>query len=213
MSDLRVHVVRPGDCIESIAAEAGCAWDALWDAPENGALRARRASPNLLVPGDVVRIPERLARRTLAIHSGGVRRFRGTIPSTTLHVRLLGDDARPVAGIPYRLIAGATVVEGTTSAEGEVEAEVPATARRAWIELSPGTDDAHVVDLEIGHLDPIDDGSGVAQRLRNLGFLGRGAPEGTTADAVAAFQRAHGLGGGGALNDETLAKLLEVHDG
>ncbi|KYG08869.1 hypothetical protein BE21_21140 [Sorangium cellulosum] len=210
------HVVRSGDCIESVAAEVGCAWRDLWNYPRNQALRERRSSPSLLKPGDVVHIPEQLRPSPLRLRPGGTHRFRCELLRTTLRVRLVRRDAegvRAIAGVPYRLVVGMTSIDGTTTADGHVEAEVPVNARYARLELSPGTSDAHLVDLDIGHLDPVDDGDGVLQRLHNLGLL-RGSPTGEAlTDAVATFQREHGLTSDGVLTDETVAQLREVHDG
>jgi len=51
----REHLVRPGDCIASLAATCGVSVATIWDHPDNAALRQRRASPHQLMPGDVVR--------------------------------------------------------------------------------------------------------------------------------------------------------------
>ena len=216
MSRHRAHVVRPGDCIESVAAEVGCSFRALWDHPENDALRERRTSPSLLAPGDVIHIPDDLRPAPLRISPGGTHRFQCEVPRTTIRVRLVRRDdegARAVAGVPFRIEAGATRVDGTTTGDGHVEAEVPAGARRARLVIAPGTADAHEIDLDLGHLDPIDDDQGILQRLQNLGLLPGAPTEEALAHAVATFQREHGLPGDGVLTDETVDKLHEVHDG
>ncbi|KYG08864.1 hypothetical protein BE21_21160 [Sorangium cellulosum] len=217
----RVHVVRPGDCIESIAAALGCAWRNLWEHDDNRDLRERRQNPNLLAPGDILRAPNSLRPRPLSITPGGTHRYRARVPLTTVRLRLVRDHAsdggdaviRPLANVAFCLSAGGRTVEGSTDGDGNLEARVPAAARHATLLLAPGSDDEHRVDIAVGHLDPIDEPSGVAQRLENFGLLSGPRTETTIRRALASFQAEHGLGGDGAPTPETLAKLREIHDG
>jgi hypothetical protein len=50
------YVVQAGDCLAKIAREHGTTVLAIWNHPENGGHRDRRASPDILYPGDVLRI-------------------------------------------------------------------------------------------------------------------------------------------------------------
>lgn len=209
----RVHVVRPGDCIESIAAEVGCSSAALFQHARNAALRERRASPNLLAPGDIVAIPASLIARAPEITAGGTHAFRAHAPMTELRIRIARRTSTGVeafASVPYRFVASGVDREGTTTADGHVEERVPASLRVARVELWPGTDREHIVLLSVGHLDPHDEPSGVRQRLRNLGLLAR--DEDDVTDALVRFQREHGLACDGALTEETARRLREVHD-
>jgi hypothetical protein len=52
------HIVQAGDCIASIAYENGFFWKTLWEHPDNAELKQKRTSPFLLVPGDVVKVPD-----------------------------------------------------------------------------------------------------------------------------------------------------------
>ena len=54
------HVVRQGECIESIAHDHGLFWPTVWNHPKNRELRQRCAAPNVLAPGDTVAVPEKL---------------------------------------------------------------------------------------------------------------------------------------------------------
>ncbi len=56
---MTTHVVEQGECLATIAARHGYAWQTVYNAPENAALRRRRPNPNVLYPGDVVEIPEK----------------------------------------------------------------------------------------------------------------------------------------------------------
>jgi hypothetical protein len=50
------YVVQPGDWLAKIAREHGTTVLAIWNHPENAGHRDRRASPDILYPGDVLRI-------------------------------------------------------------------------------------------------------------------------------------------------------------
>ena len=52
------HVVKPGECIFTIANEARHRWETIWDDPGNSALRELREAPGILLPGDEVQIPD-----------------------------------------------------------------------------------------------------------------------------------------------------------
>src|SRR4051812_7845845 len=53
------YTVRPGDSLSSIATRNGfSSWRDIYDHPDNALLRARRPTPNVIVPGDVIIIPD-----------------------------------------------------------------------------------------------------------------------------------------------------------
>lgn len=212
----RVHVVRAGDCIESIAASIGCDWRALWEHPKNGPLRAKRANPNVLAPGDLVRVPKELVPNGCAISKGATHVFEGVAPTTTLDVRFVehGEDGvRPLSGVPYAVRALDIERRGTTTSEGRVVETIPLEVRRAYVTLHPDTDHAREVRVEIGVLDPIEDPTGVTQRLQNLGWLGADVSQAVVDRALAEFRREHGLPEEGGLDEAMRAALRDAHDG
>jgi len=93
------HQIAPGDCIYSLADRVGLPWEAIWNDPGNDELRRRREDPGLLVPGDVVAIPDapRLEKRL-----GTDERHTVTIERPRIQVRLRvletppPEDAEPV---------------------------------------------------------------------------------------------------------------------
>lgn len=52
------YVVKTGDTIWTIARQHGVGWKALYNHPDNEALREKRPNPDQLFPGDVVMIPQ-----------------------------------------------------------------------------------------------------------------------------------------------------------
>ena len=55
---MKSHTVAEGDCLSSIAFDSGFIWQTIWWHSSNEALRERRNDPNVLYPGDVVKIPD-----------------------------------------------------------------------------------------------------------------------------------------------------------
>jgi len=53
------HTVAQGECLSSIAAQAGFTVDTLWNLPQNAQLKQLRKDPNVLYPNDVVFIPDK----------------------------------------------------------------------------------------------------------------------------------------------------------
>ena len=50
--------VNRGDSIPSLAHDNGHFWETLWNHGDNAALKALRKTPNILMPGDEVFVPE-----------------------------------------------------------------------------------------------------------------------------------------------------------
>lgn len=174
MSEETRRKVAQGESVESIAAETGHYWPSLWDHPENGALRGKRQSPHILRPGDELVIP-RPRPKTVSVISGAQHAFRRRgIPSRLrLQVML---HWKPRAHEKYVLIVdNKDQVEGCTDEQGFIDCPISPTACAATLEVGEGGNQ-QTLRLRLRYLDPIDDDSGVKQRLHNLGYL-------TTADA------------------------------
>lgn len=209
---MTVHVVRQGECLETIAPRYG--WDpqALWDAPENSALVEQRGDPNCLRPGDRLEVPSpRLREESVPTDSSG--RFRVTRPKPRLRLRLL-EGEEPRASEAYRLeYDTGEVLEGSTDGDGWVDQPLPLTTQRATLFLR---EDEEVHELAIGHLDPPETTTGAQARLANLGHYFGAVDDDlgpATAAALRRFQGAEGLEVTGELDDATVDALLTAHDG
>ncbi len=123
------HTVQAGETISQIAQRFGFQdWRFVWDALENGELRARRGEPRNIRPGDEVFIPPRTPR-TEKVMSGARGAFQLTAPPP-LDVFEVGffDKAAPSEPIPalkvtLRLPGSPELKKFTTSQAGIIRLE------------------------------------------------------------------------------------------
>lgn len=210
------HVVQPGDCIESIALQYGFFADSLWEHPENAELRRLRSDPHVLLPGDVVHVPD-LQVKTAEAGTGRRHVFRRRGVPAKFRV-VLEADGRPRPDLEYELRVDGRVFRGRTGPAGEIEHWIPPNAREA--ELSVGEVEAY--HFRLGRLLPATEPGGVRARLENLGYLARevedeedgeaGAdPAAALSLAIAVFQASQGLEPTGAMDDGTRDALVAEH--
>lgn len=207
------HSATQGDCISSIAFDNGLFWETIWNHPENQALKDQRKDPNILLPGDVVFVPDkRLKEADLALTATHTFRMKG-VPAK-LNLRLMVD-GKPRANQPYTFYLDGRVITGLTDPDGYVKRSIPPNARQAQLVIGEG-DDRMEYDLALGHLNPADALSGVQSRLRNLGYYSGpidGSMSETTKLAIEAFQASSGLEITGAADEPTQDKLRNSHEG
>ncbi len=230
----RTHVVRNGDCIDSIAKHYGFRTiDPILQHPDNAALwQAREHNVNVLAEGDRVVVPD-FEDRNEACNTGSRHTFRVPAQRTWFHFRiaLRGPHAYELK-VEGEMFSGQ--VAGTPDDAPErhrIPADAATGELRTWPlgdtvgnTRSPNADDSNaageaeppglnVWQLQFGHLDPIAHVRGVQQRLNNLGF-DAGPVDGiegeATRDAVATFQRAHDLEVTGRV-DDVRVRLRDVY--
>jgi len=203
-------IVSLGDSIPSLAKDNGFFADTIWNHPGNAGLRAKRKSQNQLYPGDEVFIPE-LRKRTETRGTDSSYKFhrKGVPAKLVLHLRRLGE---PRKGESYVLIIDGTSYKGTLDGDGKLEQFIPPNAKGGQLILGGGKE---IIPINIGYLNPIDELSGVQQRLNNLKFFcgnEGGTLDDQTVDAITTFQLKNGLKTtGGQIDGATKAKLLELH--
>lgn len=211
------YPVQSGDCMLSIAAKyLFDDWKAIWNLPENKGLRDKRPNPSVLLPGDVVFLPEpKLLVFTL--HTGQRHRIVVNRLQVQIRPRVLHADATPIAAAKYTVTPARKPLEGQTDGDGWLEQRIPHGHRELVLTVSltdePGGPN-YAWRLAIGHLDPVDSPSGLQQRLSNLGYW----PTGGIAKAVLpyvlrAFQKDHDLDVTMKADQATRDKLKEVHGG
>jgi hypothetical protein len=203
------HTVRVGDDISSIAFRYGFLPGTLWDASENRPLKEKRKEDNILLPGDLVTIPDRRPKDESA-GTESRHRFRRKGAETKLRLRLL-DDGQLVANAKYALNVDGNTFHGSTDGDGRLEHPIVAGAKKGVLVIEETGEE---YELQLGGLDPVDETSGQQQRLSNLGYSvgkidGRLSTE--TRAAVAQFQLDQDLAVTGEVDQETRAKLVELH--
>jgi hypothetical protein len=209
---MRQYTVRRGDCISSIAFEEGYFPDTLWGAPENAELVEKRGDPNVLVPGDIVVLPDKIPKSTMCMTGKRHRFVRRGVPEK-LKVRLyMGDEPR--TGEAYVLeLDGKVVKSGEVGADGLVEASIPPNAHHGRILLRDGAEE---IQLSLGTLPPIDTILGVQVRLQNLGYY-TGRLDGDESDdldqAVLDFQADRGLEPTAYLDEDTWEAIRKAYTG
>ncbi|WP_437533499.1 peptidoglycan-binding domain-containing protein [Sorangium sp. So ce726] len=211
MGSAKKHIVKQGECMSSIAFENGFFWNTLWSHPENAALKESRDSPFVLRPGDVVHVPA-LTLREVSAATGAKHTFRRKGVPAKLRLRLLVMD-KPLANLPYVLTYGDRKIEGTTSAQGLVEAFVPPDMPRARLTVGEG-DDVHVYNIAPRTLNPSRDVDGIQARLANLGYYSgpsHGELDAATIAALKRFQSDHDLEATGKPDEATASALSERH--
>jgi hypothetical protein len=203
--------VREGECLSSIAYAHGFFWQTLWEHPANAELKQKRVDARILLPGDVVRIPEREAKSVRAA-TGRRHRFRVRgVPERLLLQILENGVAR--ANAPYVLTIDGVEQKGTTDGEGKLEHFVMPDARSGTLTFVDAEgNEAAAYTLLLRHLDPAEEPSGVRERLMNLGFLGDDAEgEELMPLALQEFQRVQGLPVTGTADESTVSALVAAH--
>jgi N-acetylmuramoyl-L-alanine amidase len=205
------HTVEQGEHLTQIAARYGFAdYRTIWDHPRNADLKRRRQNPNVLYPGDVLFIPDKVQKKEAGA-TGQRHRFQVSKQKVWLRVIVKDLDDQPIAGTPYRLEVEGQAWERATTGDGLVEQLIPKTAQTGTLTLP----DLHMeVPFRIGHLDPVEETSGWQARLNNLGYNA-----GTSNDpddpqlrsAIEEFQCDYDLTVDGLCGPQTQGKLKERH--
>lgn len=199
------HRVSPGECIESIAAQAGLFPPTIWQAAENSALRERRADPHALAPGDVLVIPD-LRIKEVAVETGKHHVFRRKGVPASLRIRLVSG-GEPRQELPYQITIDGEARRGVTDADGWVIEWIPPAAQNGELRLG----DNEVYTFALGDVGPVDRRDGLRARLVNLGYLDdREAPDSIFELAVRRFRADHDLPDGG-VDDSLRQALIRAH--
>jgi N-acetylmuramoyl-L-alanine amidase len=215
----KYHVVKQGDCLSSVAKRYGFRnYRTVYDHPKNAELRSKRPNPNILLPEDVVYIPE----NKLKEENGATEqqhRFVLKQERTVFRLMLKDSEEKPYANTPFELRIDNQIFQGKTDGNGKLEEKIKADAKFGEVTLYANENGESrilaIVPLELGHLDPIDAVTGVQARLSNLGFeCGKvdGVLGKKTKEALRDFQTKHNLPVSGEPCVQTRSKLKQLHD-
>lgn len=205
------YTVKQGDCVSSLAAKYGLLPETIWDHPSNAALMKTREDPNILFPGDILFIPDKEEK----VEAGATtqrHRFRKKGVPEKLRLRLLDND-EPLANLPFQLNIDGKFFEGTTDGDGCLEQSIPPGAKRGKLLVGEG-EDQFEYNLILGHLDPLDEISGLQGRLNSLDFdCGKidGVFGNKTKRALSFFQKKHDLEPTGEIDEATKKVLKEQY--
>src|SRR5262249_10655646 len=155
---------QPGDCISSIAAQFGFHPDTIWNHGPNANLKQSRMDMNVLLPGDIVEIPD-LRVKEVSKGDKAAHKFRRKGVPEMLKVQFIENDD-PRANEQYRRVIDGVARNGTLDGSGWLKEPIPPGAKLA--EITFGENETY--PLQLGNLDPVDDVKGVQGRLTNLGF-------------------------------------------
>lgn len=206
------HVIAQGEHLEKLAFAGGFDAKEVWNDPKNEAIRALRKDPLVLAPGDVVYLPEG-KRESLPIQKGATNKYKAKVPRVDVHLVLHDEKGDPLANEPY-VIEGLPGEENraprATGGDGAVSFQAPVHLREVTLFFPQ----KHLrLAVGVGDLDPVEERSGIAGRLRNMGFL-RAGPSPTDEEiesGIRAFQRSRALPETGALDAPTTEALRSAH--
>jgi N-acetylmuramoyl-L-alanine amidase len=208
---MATHIIQQGECLSSIASQYGFFWQQIWNDSANSKLKNLRKDPNVLKPGDKIAIPEKTVKSEQAA-TEGLHRFRCKGVPVSMRLVLMDAEGQPRADEPYTLDIDGYLFSGTSDADGTIECPISPCAKQG--RLIVGQDGKEEYLLRLGHLDPVDEISGIQGRLENLGYScggidGKMGPK--TESALCAFQKRYGLEQTGNVDENTRNKLTEIH--
>lgn len=159
------HTVKEGEHISTLAdLYKFFDFHTIWDDGGNADLKAKRKNPNVLNPGDIVTIPEKilkeLSRPTTRIHWFGIHLQQLML---RIEIKTYFDD--PVAKTRCALEVDGNPQVLTTDDNGKIEREIDRKAHTGRLVVR-GSD----IEVRIGDLDDVDLQSGQIARLNNLGY-------------------------------------------
>jgi N-acetylmuramoyl-L-alanine amidase len=205
------HTVQQGEHLSSIAEKYGFrTYQTIWNHSDNAQLKNKRVNPNVLYPGDVLFIPDKTLR-TEAIATGAVHVFQVMASNLRLSITIRDRAGKRLPNIACELEVDGQKIQLTTNGDGHVEQAIPRGAQGGTFRVPDLNIESPV---KIGHLDPMEEKSGFAGRLRNLGYY-RGDLENIDQDqllsAIEEFQCDSGLTVDGIAGPNTMAKLKDFH--
>jgi hypothetical protein len=219
------YTVQQGDCMSSIAYENGFFWKTLWNLPQNAALKAKRKNPNVLLAGDIVYIPDLRVKQEPRPTDARHQFVKLGVPEK-LNIKLLDYNHKPRPNVDYILVVDGVLRKGTTDGGGLITEPIPPNAKKGKLTFAapPDVDGTgkpistkpkkQVMTLQLGHLNPISEVSGLKARLSNLGLYK--GPIDETLDnnarqAISAFQARQRIPVTGAADAATQQAVQALH--
>lgn len=200
------YQVKQGDSIFSIAFEKGFFADTIWEHANNEEVKDDRKDPNVLMPGDVVHIPDKRLKE-VSKPTNNVHKFQVKNTPKRFRIQIMRGD-QPVRDMEYVLSIEGSETTGKTDGEGWITRSISPNAKKGELSLQEG----QKFDLNLGFLDPIDEVTGLQGRLRTLGYYHgpiNGQLNEDTKESLKEFQAYNDLETTGESDEETKSLLEE----
>jgi hypothetical protein len=143
---------------------------------DNAELREQRPDPNILLPGDLLAVPD-AKPKTHTLATGQRHRISVKIPRKELRLRVLAHNDEPLANAKYRLTLDGVpeARKGTTDGDGFLKEQVRIDVRGGLLEI-----DERRFRLRFNYInpfpsEPVGAASGISSRLAGLGYESGGA--------------------------------------
>jgi LysM repeat protein len=208
------YKVQQGDHLSSIAKAFGFSdYQTIWNDPNNADLKAQRVNPNVLYPGDLLFIPDKVTTQ-YPRPSDQKHQFVKNVPQLKLVLVLEDLYEKPIANAACTLQISGNSSNVTTDGTGKLQQNIAADAHDAVLTIqdpqTPFQDTQ--IPIKIGNLDPVDELSGQVARLNNLGYFpGDGTDAAALESAIEEFQCDNSLTVDGICGPQTQAALKQVH--
>src|SRR6185436_7645457 len=121
------HEIQQGETIASIALRYGFFPDTIWNDGANAELKRKRQDPHVLLPGDVVSVPD-LRLKEVSRADKARHRFRRKGVPKELRIQLANEHG-PIANMGYQLDIEGKLVKGKTDGDGVLKQPIPLDAR------------------------------------------------------------------------------------
>ena len=200
------YQVKQGDSVFSIAFEKGFFADTIWEHANNEEVKDDRKDPNVLMPGDVVHIPDKRLKE-VSKPTNNVHTFQVKNTPKRFRIQIMRGDL-PVRDMEYVLNIEGSETTGKTDGEGWITRSISPNAKKGELSLQEG----QKFDLNLGFLDPVDEVTGLQGRLRTLGYYSgpiNGELNDDTKESLKEFQAYNDLDTTGESDDETKSLLEE----
>jgi N-acetylmuramoyl-L-alanine amidase len=170
----KIHNVQQGETVSSIARKYGFPdWQALYNHPDNSALKEKRPNPDLIYPKDEIAIPERnLAKFKAKLNEK--QTFKSKAKRNVIKLKIGAIGGVLWANRKVELKVDEDIIESTTDDDGIAVFRLPKrhshTAILNIYTLKETSKPSYSVEVKLGHLDPITELTGQQARLSALGF-------------------------------------------
>lgn len=163
---VRKHTIEPGECLNSLAAEFGCAVQDIRKLEGNEELMAKRPHSGCFNPGDQIYIPQPNGKFT--INDGEELELVVGEGSFDLPVRLLDNNLEPLSDIVVKCIGSGMEepLEAVTDTTGQVIFSLPLSADKGMISYRVAGK-PRVEAFRVGHSKPYSEIEGKLQALNN----------------------------------------------